>query len=315
MVTNDSGVSVGIGGKRTVAPRCSVSPTRTSPPMTTPTTSPGNASSIDARSCPNTSCAKLSASVRPVRAFVTRIPRSNRPEQIRTNATRSRWRGSMLACTLNTSAANGASTGRSVPSSIARGCADGASSRSTSSSSPTPKFHAAEPNSIGISSPRAKRLGVELVAELVHELQLLVRDGPGRVRPADSASSRAITVSSAIALPPVTRVNWWKLPLRWSITPLEAAREADRPRDRHQRQPERLGQVIDHPERLHAGAVVLVHEREQRDPARAGDLEQLLGLRLHAAGRVDQDHGRSRRPRARAACPRRSPCARACRAG
>ena len=45
-------------------------------------------------------------------------------------------------------------------------------------------------------------------------------------------------------------------------------------------------------ERLHAGAVVLVHEREQRDPARAGDLEQLLGLRLHAARRVDQDHGR-----------------------
>jgi hypothetical protein len=59
--------------------------------------------------------------------LLTRIPRSKRPEQMRTNATLSRWRGSMLAWTLNTSAANGESTGRSEPSSIARRRAGGAS--------------------------------------------------------------------------------------------------------------------------------------------------------------------------------------------
>ena len=74
-------------------------------------TSPGNAVSTVSRSCPNIACAYLVANGRPVAAWVSTMPRSNRPEHTRTNATRSRWAGSMLACTLNTSPENGASTG------------------------------------------------------------------------------------------------------------------------------------------------------------------------------------------------------------
>ena len=46
------------------------------------------------------------------------MPRSNRPEQMRAKATRSRCDGSMLAWTLKTNAENGALEGRGSPSSI-----------------------------------------------------------------------------------------------------------------------------------------------------------------------------------------------------
>jgi hypothetical protein len=46
--------------------------------------------------------------------------------------------------------------------------------------------------------------------------------------------------------------------------------------------------VVEHLERLHPRAVVLVDEGEQRDAARAGHLEQPQGLRLDAPGRVEQ---------------------------
>ena len=197
----------------------------------------------------------------------------------------------MLAWTLNTSAANGSSTGRNVPSSIARGRADGASSRRVSSSSPMPKFHAAEPNSSGMQRAARERLGVEPAPDLVDELELLLGDGPrlgvGRIglvaRRHDVLQRHRAAAGHAREL-----VEGLVAPVDHAA---EAARDADRPGERRERQPERLGQVVDHPERLHARAVVLVHERDQRDPAGARDLEELLGLGLDAAGRVDQDHG------------------------
>ena len=88
-----------------------MSPTRTSVALTRPMTSPGHASSIVSRSWPNTEWAYLVAKGLPVGSWVTTIPRSNRPEQTRTNAMRSRCDGSMFACTLNTKPENGASSG------------------------------------------------------------------------------------------------------------------------------------------------------------------------------------------------------------
>ena len=73
------------------------------------------------RSWPNTEWAYLVANGLPVGPWVTTIPRSNRPEQTRTKAMRSRWLGSMLACTLNTKAENGASSGRGTPGVSSRG--------------------------------------------------------------------------------------------------------------------------------------------------------------------------------------------------
>ena len=107
-----------------------------------------------------------------------------------------------------------------------------------------------------------------------------------------SAWPRAVTTfSSARALPPVTRVNWWKVSSRRSITPRNSPGMPTGHVSGASGRPSVSVEVVDHPERLHAGPVVLVHERDQRDAARPGDLEELLGLRLDAAGGVDQDHG------------------------
>ena len=73
------------------------------------------------RSWPNTWWAYFVANGLPVGPWVTTMPRSNRPEQTRRNAMRSRWEGSMLACTLNTKPENGASSGRGTPSTSSRG--------------------------------------------------------------------------------------------------------------------------------------------------------------------------------------------------
>ena len=97
------------------SPAYSVSPGRSAVALTRPITSPGKASSTVSRSWPNIDCAYFVANGRPVAAWVSTMPRSNRPEHTRTNAIRSRWAGSILACTLNTSPENGAPTGRSSP--------------------------------------------------------------------------------------------------------------------------------------------------------------------------------------------------------
>ena len=111
-----------------------MSPGRSAPAFTSPITSPGYAVSTVSRSWPNMAWAYLVANGRPVAACVSTIPRSNRPDATRTNATRSRWAGSMLAWTLNTRPENGAATGRWAPSTSARGVGAGASSHIASSS-------------------------------------------------------------------------------------------------------------------------------------------------------------------------------------
>src|SRR5437868_3005711 len=48
------------------------------------------------------------------------MPRANRPEHRRTNAIRSRWRGSMFAWILNTKAENVSASGATVPVEVGR---------------------------------------------------------------------------------------------------------------------------------------------------------------------------------------------------
>ena len=142
-----------------------MSPGRSAVAFTSPITSPGNAVSTVSRSWPNIACAYFVANGRPVAACVSTMPRSNRPEHTRTNATRSRCAGSMLACTLNTSPENGASTARSSPSTSARGLGAGARSHMASSSRRTPKFGSAAPNSTGDDSP-ARNDGMSISAPI-----------------------------------------------------------------------------------------------------------------------------------------------------
>ena len=116
------GGEAGMAGVRPPgAPTYSVSPTRTSVALTRPTTSPGKASSTVSRSWPNSEWAYLVENGLPVRPWVTTMPRSKRPEHTRMKATRSRWAGSMLACTLNTKPEKGASSGRRCAVHVLRG--------------------------------------------------------------------------------------------------------------------------------------------------------------------------------------------------
>ena len=76
-----------------------------------------------------------------------------------------------------------------------------------------------------------------------------------------------------------------------STTPRKSPAIAHRPGDRHGPQPDRLLHLVEQLQRLAAGAVPLVDERQHRDAAGAADVEQLERLRLEALRRVQQHHG------------------------
>ena len=99
---------------------------------------------------------RAAESILPVRTCFTCMPASNRPEQMRTNATRSRCFASMFAWILNTNPVNCSSvgsneTGRSIRAAPARG----ASSRNSRRNGSTPKFVSALPKNTGDSSPES----------------------------------------------------------------------------------------------------------------------------------------------------------------
>ena len=65
---------------------------------------------------------------------------------------------------------------------------------------------------------------------------------------------------------------------------------ADRPRRRRRPQADLRLDLVEQLERLAAGAVVLVEERQHREPAAPADLEQLERLGLDALGAVEDHH-------------------------
>ena len=152
----------------------------------------------------------------PVRPCVTTMPRSNRPEHTRRNAMRSRCALSMLACTLNTKPANGSSSGRGSPSTSSRAAGGGTSSITVSSSSRTPKFVSAEPNSIGVVSPaRNSSWSWSVPASSSRSSSHCDQASPS------SSAARAASTSSSCAsvAPRAVRVNRVNSPVRRSTTP------------------------------------------------------------------------------------------------
>jgi hypothetical protein len=75
---------------------------------------------------------------------------------------------------------------------------------------------------------------------------------------------------------------------------LEVGSSADRPRDGVAGDPEDALDLVHEVERVLAGAVELVDERDDRDPPHPADLEELDRLRLDALGAVDEHDGRVR---------------------
>ena len=84
------------------------------------------------------------------RPLTTGMSFTNRPEQTRTNATRSRWRGSMFACILKTKPVKRSSVGEIGPTSLDRGCGGGASSTSARRNGSRPKLVSALPKNTGV---------------------------------------------------------------------------------------------------------------------------------------------------------------------
>mmetsp|Transcript_17657 Transcript_17657/g.53017 ORF Transcript_17657/g.53017 Transcript_17657/m.53017 type:complete len:226 (+) Transcript_17657:835-1512(+) len=144
-----------MGGKWTAGPEQSVSPIANAPGLVRPMMSPANPVSTVSRSLANMRCGAASVTTRPVRATLTFIPFSNLPDTTRTNATLSRWRGSMLACSLKTRPVNWLLVG-SMVSPARKGAAPGRAPCSMNSlrKSSTPKLDCALAKNIGVSSPR-----------------------------------------------------------------------------------------------------------------------------------------------------------------
>ena len=101
-----SGENVGMGGNCTCSPLHTVSPMLKMPGSNRPTMSPAYASSTVARSSAMSDVPVASFSFLPPCTWNASMPRSNLPEQMRTNAMRSRWFLSMFAWILNTKPAN-----------------------------------------------------------------------------------------------------------------------------------------------------------------------------------------------------------------
>ena len=185
--------------------------------MTRPTTSPGKASSRVSRSRPKAVWAYLVAKGLPVLSWVTVMPRSKRPEHTRKKAMRSRWDGSMLAWTLKTKPAKGASRGRGTPSSPVRGVGDGTRSTTASSSMPTPKLVSAEPKKTGVASAARKALGSS--SGTMTSSRSSSSWAVTQASPSSSAARSAGTCSSgAIVEPWLVRVKRVKppSPARWA---------------------------------------------------------------------------------------------------
>ena len=217
------------------------------------------------------------------------MPRSNRPEQTRTNAIRSRCAGSMLACTLNTSPENGVSSGRGLALGVLA-ARRAAGARSTSVEQPAhaevrqrrAEQHRASSRRPGSPSGRGRRRRRRAASMLLLRAASTVAPrsaaaarghdpspGPRRRRPGCACSGRtrrsrrSTTPRKSPATPTGQVTGVGRRPILSSISSSSSSG-------------------------LAAGPVPLVDERDHRDAAGAADLEQLQRLRLHALGRVEQ---------------------------
>ena len=258
--------------------------------LTRPTTSPGNASSIVVRSAPNTVDAYFVANGLPVRSQVITMPRSNRPEQMRAKAMRSRWLRSMLACTLNTNAEHGSSRWRGLPSTSARGV--GAGARSTIGVEEVADTEVGERRSGEHRGGLAgeERRQVDVGADRVEQRRVVDRLGP-LVRPPPPRPGSASTSSSgAICEPRAVRVKRVKTPVRRSITPRRSPCDPTGHVAGVGRRPICSSIWSSSSSGSIPGRSSLLRNVITGRFARAADLEQLQRLRFDALGRVEHHH-------------------------
>ena len=201
---------------------------------------------------------------------------------------RSRWEGSMLACTLNTNPENGASSGRGTPSTSARGAGDGTRSTTASSSLRTPKLVRAEPKKTGVASPARNALRSSSAPAPSSSVELVERRRP-TPRPPRRRPDRASTTSSGASVAPrATRVKRVNRPSRRSTTPRKSPAMPTGQVTGRRHRGRSVGSISSSSSTgSRPGPVPLVDEGEQRQAALAAHLEQLQRLGLDALGRVE----------------------------
>ena len=170
------------------------------------------------RSAPNAVVAYFVLTGFSLREHVASMPRVNSPEHTRAKAKRSRWLGSMLACTLKTKAENGVASARSLPSMSTRGFGAGAISMTASSNMRTPKLVIAEPTNTGVDSP-ARNDSTSTSASIASSSEQL-SIAVVHAFPSSSAARSTETISSGASDEPrAVRVKRMYSPVRRSMTP------------------------------------------------------------------------------------------------
>ena len=254
----------------------------------TPTTSPGKASSSTTRSSPKTSCACASVNGLPVRAFITFMPRSKRPDAD------AQERDAVAVARVHVRLDLEDEPGerrldrarRTVDVERAP-CGDGARRAARRAAGRRRSSRPREPKKTGVAWPDAKSAASSVPpapSSSSSSSAAVVQASPSRSAACAGGQQllgRALGAAGGAG-------EAMKRAGRAVDDAAEVAGDTDRPGRRDRVQAEHGLDVVDHVERVEAGAVVLVDERDQRDVARARDLEQAQRLRLDALGRVEQ---------------------------
>ena len=202
------------------------------------------------------------------------MPRSKWPEHTRMKATRSRWFGSMLACTLKTKPATLSSDGETVRCSAGCGRGDGACL-------PRPVDQLLHGEILQRRAEIDRRqmtfaIGLEIERRDSHR----ARARSPRARCACSSALKTLRPSDCAR--PARRPRPERqehVGCAKSIDAAEVEARADRPHRRRHVQLQRVGDLVHQRERIARLAVHLVDEGDDRNVAQAADLEQLARLR------------------------------------
>ncbi len=222
------------------------------------------------------------------------MPRWKCPEHIRTKAMRSRCCGSILACTLKTKPETAFSSGSIGRGSAGCGRGGGARSATPRSNSRTPKLLRALPKNTGVRCPSryaVRSKGGQRPCAISTCSRRVAIAAAGR-RCAMTGSSSPRHADRLDHLVPQTVLEQQQRIAQQIVGAEKIAPHADRPTRRRRIQRQGLLNFVDQVERVAAFAVELVDKGDDRHVAQPADLEQLAGLLLDAAGRVD-DHDRA----------------------
>src|SRR5471032_1809018 len=250
--------------------------------------SPAYASLIVSRSRPKKRYARVARISLPARLLNTAMSFVNLPEQTCTNATRSRWRGSMFAWILKTKPVKRSSVGSTTPVSLGRACGCGASSTSVRRNGSRPKFVIALPKNTGVWRPArySSRSNGVPAARITSSDSRKCAYVLSPISARASGSSRSETSTGAILPLHLALVEQEVLALE-VVHAAEVLGVADRPVDRRRLDAQRALDVVEQLQRIARGAIELVDEGEDRQAMAPAHLKQLARLTLDAVRRVD----------------------------